>query len=97
MDVFSYFNKKQQIFTQKEIPVDTCKKPVVGSKIRPWDLQASVSQHPLEVKDHFPFWFLNLQDHLRAEASRRLYPNGTLNIFSLLLSPHAASFLLLLA
>lgn len=97
LDTFSYFNKKEQIFAQKETPFDTCKKPVVGSKILPWDLQASVSRHPPEVKDHFPFWWLNLQDHLRAASSRRFFPNGTLNIFSFLLSHHAVSFVLLLA
>ena len=96
LDVFSYFNKKWQIFTGKEIPLDTCKKPV-GSRILPWDLWASVSQHPLEVKDHFPYWFLNLQAHLRAAWSRRLFPNGTWSIFSLSLSCHAVSSLLLLA
>lgn len=57
LDVFSYLNKKQHIFARKEIPFDTCTKSV-GSNILPWDLEASVSRHPLEVKDHFPFWSL---------------------------------------
>ena len=86
LDIFSYFNKKWQISTQKEIPLDACKTPVVGSEILPWALQASVSQLPLEVKGHCPFWFLNLQDCLSA-ASRQCVSNWNIkHIFSLVVS-----------
>lgn len=86
MDVFSYFNKKRQISTQKEILFDTCKMPVVGSEILPWALQASVSQLPLEVKGHFPFWFLNLQDCLRAASCQCVSNWNIKHILSLVVS-----------